>query len=123
MKWLEIYKNFNIIIIQINKKTCTYLRKALYLNYKLYPKPLSKKGVFLSYRKVLKKFKTKGVKENYRTNYIKNVYKEKIYENIKIDLKNKKIILPKLKEVKIKKEGYKEKALENAMIHILLKKI
>ena len=52
------------------------------------------------------KFKIKGVKDSYRTTYIKNKYKDKIYENIKIDLKNRKIILPKLKEVKIR--GYKK---------------
>ena len=51
------------------------------------------------------KFKKKGIKDSYRTNYIKNTYKDKIYENIKIDLKNKIITLPKLKEVKIK--GYR----------------
>ena len=51
------------------------------------------------------KFKKKGIKDSYRTNYIKNTYKDKIYENIKIDLKNKIIKLPKLKEVKIR--GYR----------------
>ena len=52
------------------------------------------------------KFKAKGTKNGYRTNYIKNKYKEKIYENIKLDLVNKTITLPKLKEVKIK--GYRK---------------
>ncbi len=52
------------------------------------------------------KFKAKGVKDSYRTNYIKNKYKDKVYENIKLDLINKKIILPKLKEVKIR--GYRK---------------
>ena len=51
------------------------------------------------------RFKAKGVKDSYRTNYIKNKYKDKIYENIKLDLVNKEIILPKLKEVKIR--GYR----------------
>ena len=51
------------------------------------------------------KYKKKGIKDSYRTNYVKNTYKDKIYENIKIDLKNKIITLPKLKEVKIK--GYR----------------
>ena len=51
------------------------------------------------------KFKRKGIKESYRTNYIKNTYKGKLYENIKIDLKERTITLPKLKEVKIR--GYR----------------
>lgn len=51
------------------------------------------------------KFKAKGSKSSYRTNYIKNEYKGKIYENIKVDLERKTITLPKLKEVKIR--GYR----------------
>ena len=51
------------------------------------------------------KFKRKGIKESYRTNYIKNTYKGKLYENIKINLKERTITLPKLKEVKIR--GYR----------------
>ena len=51
------------------------------------------------------KYKSKYDKNSYRTNYIKNTYKNKIYENIKLDLKNKTITLPKLKEVKIR--GYR----------------
>ncbi len=50
-------------------------------------------------------FKKKGCKDTYRTNYITSIYKGKKYENIKIDLKNKIIVLPKLKEVKIR--GYR----------------
>ena len=52
------------------------------------------------------KFKEKyGSKRSYRTNYITSTYKEKKYENIKVDLKRKVITLPKLKEVKI--NGYR----------------
>ncbi len=51
------------------------------------------------------KFKAKGVNDSYRTTYVKNKYKDKVYENIKLDLINRKITLPKLKEVKIR--GYR----------------
>lgn len=51
------------------------------------------------------KFKKKGYRDSYRTNYITSEYKGKKYENIKIDLKNKIITLPKLKEVSIR--GYR----------------
>ena len=51
------------------------------------------------------KYKKKGCKDSYRTNLITSTYKNKVYENIKIDLKNKTITLPKLKEVNIK--GYR----------------
>ena len=44
-------------------------------------------------------------KRSYRTNYITSTYKERKYENIKVDLKRNVITLPKLKEVKIK--GYR----------------
>ncbi len=53
------------------------------------------------------KFKGKySSKRSYRTNYITSTYKEKKYENIKVDLKRKVITLPKLKEVKIR--GYRD---------------
>lgn len=51
------------------------------------------------------KYKSKYNKNSYRTNMIKSTYKGKIYENIKLDLINKEITLPKLKQVKIK--GYR----------------
>ena len=52
------------------------------------------------------KFKGKySSKRSYRTNYITSTYKERKYENIKVDLKRKVITLPKLKEVKIR--GYR----------------
>lgn len=51
------------------------------------------------------KFKKKGCKESYRTNMITSMYKGKKYENIKIDLKRRVIVLPKLKEVNMR--GYR----------------
>ena len=59
-------------------------------------------------------YKKKGIKDSYRTNYVKNTNKDKTYENIKIDLKNKKITLPKLKEVKIR--GYRKLEYINGRI-------
>ena len=53
------------------------------------------------------RFKAKGVHESYKTNNIKNSYKGNNYNSIKLDLKNKTIILPKLKEVKIR--GYRNR--------------
>ena len=53
------------------------------------------------------KFKNKDTGNSYKTNNIKNTYKGKIYESIKIDLKNRTITLPKLKEVPIR--GYRNK--------------
>ena len=61
---------------------------------------------FFKEKKGFPKYKSKYDKNSYRTNYIKNIYKGKIYENIKLDLENKLIILPKLKEVKIR--GYRK---------------
>ena len=53
------------------------------------------------------RFKAKGIHESYKTNNIKNSYKRNNYNSIKLDLKNKTITLPKLKEVKIR--GYRNK--------------
>ena len=53
------------------------------------------------------RFKAKGVHERYKTNNIKSSYKGKEYNSIKLDLKNRTITLPKLKEVKIR--GYRNK--------------
>ena len=47
------------------------------------------------------RFKAKGVHESYKTNNIKSSYKGNNYNSIKLDLRNKTITLPKLKEVKI----------------------
>ena len=53
------------------------------------------------------RFKAKGVHESYKTNNIKSSYKGNNYNSIKLDLKNRTITLPKLKEVKIR--GYRNK--------------
>ncbi len=53
------------------------------------------------------KFKNKDKGNSYKTNNIKNIYKDKNYESIKVDFKNKIITLPKLKEVKFR--GYRNK--------------
>ena len=65
------------------------------------------------------KFKNYHSKQSYRTNCIRSFYKEKMYQNIKIDLKNKTIKLPKLEEIKI--NGYRnlekfDKKIINATI-------
>ena len=54
-------------------------------------------------------FKKKGFKDSYKTNNIKSTYKGKTYNSIRLDLKNKIITLPKLKEVKIR--GYRNKEI------------
>ena len=51
------------------------------------------------------KFKKKNIHDSYRTNNVRSTYKDTNYESIRIDLKNKLIALPKLKEVKIR--GYR----------------
>ena len=53
------------------------------------------------------RFKNKDIGNSYKTNNIKNTYKYKNYESIKVDFKNKIITLPKLKEVKFR--GYRNK--------------
>ena len=61
---------------------------------------------FIKHQNNYPKFKGKySSKRSYRTNYMTSTYKERKYENIKMDLKRKVITLPKLKEVKIK--GYR----------------
>lgn len=50
-------------------------------------------------------FKRKYDKNSYRTNLITSTYKENHYENIKLNLQNRTITLPKLKEMKIR--GYR----------------
>jgi putative transposase len=67
------------------------------------------------------KYKQRNSKNSYRTNYIKNTYKGKIYENIKLDLINKTITLPKLKEVKIR--GYRKiKEIKGRIINATISK-
>lgn len=60
------------------------------------------------------KFKKKGSKDSYRTNFITSSYKGTVYENIKLDLKNRIITLPKLKEVSIR--GYRKLEYINGRI-------
>ena len=52
------------------------------------------------------KFKSKFNKNSFRTNMITSEYKGRIYYNIKLDLINKTITLPKLKNMKIR--GYRK---------------
>ena len=71
---------------------------------------------FFKEKKGYPKYKSRYEKNSYRTNYIKNTYKGKIYENIKLDLINKTITLPKLKEVSIR--GYRNtKNIEGRIIN------
>ena len=65
-------------------------------SFKRYSKGLSE------YPKYKSKYKSR---QSYRTNNITNVYKGKIYNSIKLDLEKGIIILPKLKEIKIR--GYR----------------
>ena len=51
------------------------------------------------------KYKRKNSNNRYRTNCIRSTYKDKKYSNIKVDLINKEITLPKLGKVKIR--GYR----------------
>ena len=60
---------------------------------------------FFDKRGAFPNFKKKFDKQSYRTSLITSTYKGKTYENIKLDLKNKIITLPKLKEIKIR--GYR----------------
>ena len=60
------------------------------------------------------KFKIKWIHNSYKTNNIKSTYKGKYYNSIKLDLINKTITLPKLKEVSIK--GYRNKFDFNGLI-------
>ena len=60
------------------------------------------------------KFKKKNFNNSYKTNNIKSTYKGKEYNSIRLNLKNKTIILPKLKEVPIR--GYRNKKTFNGLI-------
>ena len=60
------------------------------------------------------KFKKKNFNNSYKTNNIKSSYKGKEYNSIRLNLKNKTIILPKLKEVPIR--GYRNKFDFNGLI-------
>ena len=76
------------------------LRTALFSLEDAYKRFYSKQNGF-------PKFKNKDTGNSYKTNNIKNTYKDKSYESIKVDFKNKIITLPKLKEVKFR--GYRNK--------------
>ena len=67
------------------------------------------------------KYKKKFEKNSYRTNMIISTYKGKEYQNIKIDLSNKTITLPKLTEVKIR--GYRNlKEIKGRIINATITK-
>ena len=66
-------------------------------------------------------FKKKDVHESFRTNNIKSTYKGKEYNSIKLDLINRTITLPKLKEVKIR--GYRsKKEIKGRIINATIKR-
>ncbi len=61
---------------------------------------------FFKEKKGYPKYKRKFDKNSYRTNCIRSTYKGNTYENIKLDLKNRTITLPKLRDMKIR--GYRK---------------
>jgi len=66
-------------------------------------------------------FKKKYEKESYRTSNMTSEYKGSIYNSIKVDLENKIITLPKLKEIKIR--GYRNlKQLNGRIINATVSK-
>ncbi len=76
---------------------------------------------FFKENKGYPKYKSKYDKNSYRTNMIKSTYKGKEYENIKLDLINKKITLPKLKNIKIR--GYRNlKEIKGRIINTTITK-
>ena len=76
---------------------------------------------FFKDKKGYPKYKSKFDKSSYRTNFITSVYKGKAYQNIKLDLINKTITLPKLKEVKIR--GYRNlKDIDGRIINATISK-
>ena len=62
---------------------------------------------FFTKRSGYPKFKSKFARQTYRTNCIRNTYKDKEYSNIELDLLTRNIKLPKLGKVKIR--GYRNK--------------
>ena len=67
------------------------------------------------------KYKSKYNRNSYRTNFITSTYKGRIYENIKLDLNNNTITLPKLKEIKIR--GYRNlKEINGRIINATISK-
>lgn len=80
-----------------------------------------------AYRNFFKKrshypvFKNKYAYQSYRTNCIRSSYKGKNYSNIEIDLKNKKIKLPKLGQVDIR--GYRSlESISDRIINVTITK-
>ena len=76
------------------------LRTALFSLDDAYKRFYSKQNGF-------PKFRNKDTGNSYKTNNIKNTYKDKSYESIKVDFQKRVITLPKLKEVKFR--GYRNK--------------
>ncbi len=76
---------------------------------------------FFSKRSSYPKLKSKYYKQSYRTNAIRSTYKGKEYSNIKLDLKNKQIKLPKLGLVDIR--GYRNlKYIKGTIINACITK-
>ena len=76
---------------------------------------------YFSKRSAYPSFKNKFSKQIYRTNCITSVYKNKKYSNIKIDIKEKMIKVPKLGLVKIR--GYRNlNELTDKIINITIEK-
>ena len=76
---------------------------------------------YFSKRSAYPSFKNKFSKQSYRTNCITSVYKNKKYSNIKIDIKEKMIKVPKLGLVKIR--GYRNlDELTDRIINITIEK-
>ena len=76
---------------------------------------------YFSKRSAYPSFKNKFSKQSYRTNCITSVYKNKKYSNIKIDIKEKMIKVPKLGLVKIR--GYRNlNVLTDRIINITIEK-
>ena len=76
---------------------------------------------YFSKRSAYPSFKNKFSKQSYRTNCITSVYKNKKYSNIKIDIKERMIRVPKLGLVKIR--GYRNlNELTDKIINITIEK-
>ena len=76
---------------------------------------------YFSKRSAYPSFKNKFSKQSYRTNCITSIYKNKKYSNIKIDIKEKMIKIPKLGLVKIR--GYRNlNELTDRIINITIEK-
>lgn len=76
---------------------------------------------YFSKRSAYPSFKNKFSKQSYRTNCITSIYKNKKYSNIKIDIKEKMIKVPKLGLVKIR--GYRNlNELTDKIINITIEK-